>query len=119
MGVIKASIHHREITPWVNRKRQDRIHYELVELFRERLYALALGYSAQDDADRLAHDPAMKLAAWNRPGQQPLEERLASQPTQSRLLDMLTRHDANRTALRDGLAECCVRHLRATGGDAA
>jgi hypothetical protein len=103
----------------VDHRRQDRIRYELVELFRERLYALALGYSAQDDADRLAHDPAMKLAAWNRPGQQPLEERLASQPTQSRLLDMLTRNNANRAALRDGLAECCVRHLRAGGGDTA
>jgi len=103
----------------VDPRRQDRIRYELVELLRERLYALALGYSVQDDADRLAHDPAMKLAAWNRPGRQPLEERLASQPTQSRLLDTLARHDANRAALRDALAECCVRHLRAGGGDTA
>ena len=27
---------------------------------RERVYGLALGYSAQDDADRLAHDLASK-----------------------------------------------------------
>src|SRR5258708_4983210 len=45
-------------------RRQDLIRYQLVELLRERLYALAQGYSAQDDADRLAHDPAMKLAVW-------------------------------------------------------
>lgn len=38
------------------------IRNQLVELLRERVYALALGYSAQDNADRLAHDPAMKLA---------------------------------------------------------
>ena len=103
----------------VDPRRQDLIRYQLVELLRERLYALALGYSSQDDADRLAHDPAMKLAVWNRPGQQPLEQRLASQPTQSRLIDLLTLTAGNRAALRDTLGEACQRHLRATGGDHA
>ena len=55
-------------------RRQDLIRYELVELLRERVYALAMGYAAQDDADRLAHDPAMKLAVWNRRGQQPIDD---------------------------------------------
>src|SRR5437762_1246511 len=35
------------------------IRYTLIELLRERLYALGLGYSAQDDLDRLCHDPAL------------------------------------------------------------
>jgi hypothetical protein len=61
----------------------------------------------------------MKLAAWDRPGEQPLEERLASQPTQSRLIDILTLTAGNRAALRDSLSEACERHLRATGGDHA
>jgi hypothetical protein len=100
----------------VDPRRPDKIRYQLVELLRERVYALALGYAAQDDADRLAHDPAMKLAVWNRPGEAALEERLASQPTQSRLLDTLAHHGPNRAALRDALAECCARHLRASGG---
>jgi hypothetical protein len=100
-------------------RRQDRIRYELVELLRERIYALAAGYSAQDDADRLAHDPAMKLAAWNRPGEQPLDERMASQPTQSRLIDILSHDPDNRYALRDALSDACERHLRAEGGDHA
>jgi len=52
-------------------RQRNLIRYQLVELLRERLYALAQGYSAQDDADRLAHDPAMKLAVWDRPGPQP------------------------------------------------
>ncbi len=103
----------------IDPRRPDRIRYELVELLRERVYALALGYSTQDDADRLAHDPAMKLAAWNRHGEATIEERLASQPTQSRLLDTLAHHAPNRAALRDALAECCARHLRATGDDRA
>ncbi len=103
----------------VDPRRQDLIRYQLVELLRERVYALAQGYSAQDDADRLAHDPAMKLAAWDRPGEQPLDERLASQPTQSRLIDILTSTSGNRAALRDSLSAACERHLRATGGDHA
>ena len=100
-------------------RRQDLIRYELVELLRERVYGLAVGYSAQDDADRMAHDPAMRMAAWNRPGEQTLDERMASQPTQSRLIDILSRQPRNRYALRDSLADACERHLRATGGDHA
>ena len=96
-----------------------RTRYQLVELLRERLYALAQGYSAQDDVDRLAHDPAMKMAVWDRPGPQPLDERLAAQPTQSRLIDILTSTPRNRAALRDSLGDACSRHLRATGGDHA
>ncbi|MCC7083476.1 MAG: transposase [Pirellulales bacterium] len=88
-------------------------------MIRERIYALATGYSAQDDADRLAHDPAMKLAAWDRPGEQPLDERLASQPTQSRWIDILAHDSRNRQALRAALADSCERHLRAEGGDHA
>ena len=94
-----------------------KIRYDAVELLRERLYAMAIGYSTQDDADRLAHDPAFKLAVWNRPGEQVLEERLASQPTQSRLLDMLAA-STNREELREALADWSHRHLRA-GGDYA
>ena len=86
----------------VDPRRPDKIRYELVELLRERVYALALGYATQDDADRLAHDPAMKLAVWNRPGEAALEERLASQPTQSRLIDTLAHHGPNRAARRLG-----------------
>jgi len=100
-------------------RQQHLTRYQLVELLRERVYGLALGYAAQDDADRLAHDPAMKMAAWNRPGDQAIDERLASQPTQSRMIDILTLTPGNREALRDVLAESCERHLRATGGDHA
>lgn len=92
---------------------QNLTRYQLVELLRERVYGLALGYATQDDADRLAHDPAMKMAAWNRPGDQAIDERLASQPTQSRLIDILTLTPDNRATLRDVLADSCERHLRA------
>ena len=71
-------------------RQSDLVRYQMVEWLRERVYGLAPGYGTQDDADRLAHDPAMKVAAWDRPGEQTIEERLASQPTQSRLIVYLS-----------------------------
>jgi hypothetical protein len=88
------------------------IRYSLGELLRERIYSLALGYRAQDDLDRLAHDPALRMATWNRPGKRVLEERLASQPTQSRLLDLLAHQGRNLEVLRRALGEGVERHLR-------
>ncbi len=73
------------------------------ELIRERIYAMALGDEEQDALDRLAHDPAMRMATWNRPGQEFLDQRLASQPTQSRLLDWLANAPGNRESLRYSL----------------
>jgi hypothetical protein len=96
-----------------------KIRYTLVELLRERLYALAQGYQTQDDLDRLAHDPALKMAVWDRPGEQVLDERLGSQPTQSRLIDTLAHYKDNLEALREALSDWSARHLRATGGDHA
>ncbi len=93
-----------------------RIRYRIDELIRERVFAMALGYSAQDDLDRLAHDPAFRAAVWNRSGDQVVAERLASQPTQSRLIGILTRSTANIEALRRGLAHGIERHILASGG---
>ncbi len=95
-----------------------RIRYKLIELSRERIFAQVLGYTPADDLDRLAHDPALRLAVWDRPGDRVLEERLGSQPTHSRLLRILTR-SPNREALRSALGEWVGRHLRACGGDHA
>lgn len=97
-------------------RRPDRIRYRIDELLRERVFAMAIGCSAQDDVDRLAHDPAFRAAVWNRSGDAVLEERLASQPTQSRLIDILTQNPSNLEALRDGLADSIERHVHASGG---
>lgn len=45
----------------------DCVRYQLLELLRQRICSLALGYSTQDDLDRLAHDPALQMASWDRP----------------------------------------------------
>jgi hypothetical protein len=96
----------------------EKIRYSATELLRERLYALAMGSEHQDDLDRLAHDPAMRMATWDRPGQEVLEQRLASQPTQSRLIDWLANFPENREALRHHLFDWTHRHLRSTGAAA-
>lgn len=103
----------------VDPRRQDLIRYPMTELLREWIYSLALGQKPADDADLLAQDPAMRMAVWNRPGDQVLQERLASQPSQSRLLDRLANFPDNVELLRYGLGDWVLRHQRATGRDHA
>jgi hypothetical protein len=91
-----------------------RVRYTLAELLRQHLYGLALGYAHQDDQDALAHDVAMRLSVWDRPGERVLDERLASQPTDWRLVEALSTK-AHRRALREALAEWVRRHQRAAG----
>jgi len=97
----------------------DQIRYTLTELLRQRVYGLIQGCAAQDDMDTLAHDPAMKMAVWDRPGPAVLKERLASQPTHSRLLDTVADDAHNRQAMRETLATSILRHQRAAGPDHA
>ena len=92
----------------------DRIRYQQVELIRQHLYSLALGYAHQDDADTLAHDPAMRLAAWDRPGKRALQERLASQPSDWRLVNRLS-SKLQRRQLNEALAMWVSRHQKAAG----
>lgn len=97
-------------------RRPDRIRYSVDELIRERVFAMAVGCSAQDDADRLAHDPAFRAAVWNRTGDAVADERLASQPTQSRLIRILTGQQGNLEAVRNGLAHGVRQHVIASAG---
>jgi hypothetical protein len=93
---------------------EQHIRYTQTELLRQHLYGLALGYAHQDDQDALAHDVAMKLAVWDRPGPQVADERLASQPSDWRLIERLS-SQPNRQALREALAWGIGRHQRASG----
>ena len=91
--LLREADHRLGVTPLAARLRDNRdkrfVRYPMAELLRERLYAFALGFSRQDDADRLAHDPAFRTAVWDRPGCEVAKERLASQPTSSRLVSLL------------------------------
>jgi len=90
------------------------LRYTQVELLRQHLYGLAMGYKHQDDQDTLAHDVAMKLSAWDRRGERVVEERLASQPSAWRLIERLSARP-NREALREAMGEWIGRHQRASG----
>jgi hypothetical protein len=92
-----------------------RTRYTQTELLRQHLYGLALGYAHQDDQDTLAHDVGMKLAVWDRPGKQVLDERLASQPSDWRLVNRLS-SQAQRRALNEALPAWVSRHQKAAGG---
>jgi hypothetical protein len=83
---------------------QDQIRYSLTELLRQRTYGFVQGYRHQNDGDRTAHDPAMRLAVWEGGGNRALEERLSSQPTLSRLLDALA-EKGNLDKLRNALSD--------------
>src|SRR5258708_12474181 len=66
--LLREADHRLGLTEWlaqrlVDPRRQELIRYQLVELLRERLYALAHGYSAQPDADRPPHHPPLKTAS--------------------------------------------------------
>ena len=91
-----------------------RIRYTQTELLRQHLYGLALGYAHQDDADMLAHDVGMKLAVWDRPGKQVLKERLASQPSDWRLVNRLS-SKPQRRAINEALPAWVGRHQLAAG----
>ena len=91
--------------------------YPLADLLRTMLVLFAQGWRDQDDADALRLDPTLRLAVAGARGTTPLAEgaHLASQPTLSRLLDILTL-EANRPVLREALAELAARRLRAERG---
>ena len=61
-------------------RKPGRIAHELVELFRQRVFAIACGYPDSNDAARLAEDPVHKMLV----GRDPVAgAALASQPTLS------------------------------------
>jgi len=93
------------------------VRHAMDELLRGALFANALGFSRQDDADVLAHDPAFKTAVWNRAGSEVADERLASQPTISRLVSLISGKE-NLEILRQSLHLPLLRHKQADGGEA-
>jgi Transposase DDE domain group 1 len=117
----------------VDPRKPEFITHPLSELMRTSLLLLGQGWRDQDDADALRDDAALRLGVSNRRGTAPLETRehrdnavplsknpvvpdgLASQPTLSRLIGMLS-STHHRTVLRRGLLEVAARRVRAGRG---
>jgi hypothetical protein len=66
----------------LDKRDPSKVVHPLVEMLRERIYALGMGYEDANDLDTLAHDPALRVACGRKLTP---EQRLASQPTISRL----------------------------------
>ena len=95
--------------------------HPLIELIRTRIYLIAQGWNDANDADSLRHDPAFVTAVSQKKGQTPLKPNntdhrmrngLASQPTLSRLTEILTSAD-NRYALQNNLIESARKSINA------
>ncbi len=83
-----------------------------------RLYLLLdQGWRDQDDADALRYDAGLRLAASGSRGTTALlsETHLASQPTLSRLIALLST-PANRTVLHEAVTELAGRRFRGMRG---
>ncbi len=88
-----------------------KIDHSILDLVRERVFAIACGYPDGNDAARLGEDPVHKILA----GRSPAEgEPLASQPTLSRFENAVRRTDLLRMAyaLTDTLLEAQQRRRR-------
>jgi hypothetical protein len=95
-------------------RKPELITYPLEELLRTSLLLLAQGWRDQDDADALRFDAGLRLAASAARGTTPLSQdsHLASQPTLSRLIDLLSR-PGNRKILHEALMVLAGRRFRA------
>ena len=83
-------------------RKADRVTYPLADLLRTVLLLFGQGWHDQDDADALRYDAGLRLAASGSRGVTPLstEAHLASQPTLSRLIALLSTPEA-RTVLHE------------------
>lgn len=95
-------------------RKPELIIYPLEELLRTSLLLLSQGWRDQDDADALRFDAGLRLAASAARGTTPLSQdsHLASQPTLSRLIDLLSR-PRNRKILHEALMVLAGRRFRA------
>lgn len=111
------------LSRWLAERLEDprapgRVLHPLVELVRTQLVLLGQGWRAQDDADELRQDAALRLAVSERKSTGPVEQQegapqgLASQPTLSRTTGILA-SEPNRQVLSEGLVWGTGRRLRA------
>jgi hypothetical protein len=84
-----------------------KVRHAMLDLLRQRIFAIACGYPDGNDAARLAQDPIHKLLLERDPL---AGERLASQPTLSRFENTPRRADLYR--MTDALADVVIAHHR-------
>ena len=88
-----------------------KVRHSILDLLRQRMFAIACGYADGNDAARLSDDPAMKLLV----GRDPVSgAALASQPTLSRFENSVRRRELLRMseALADAVIGCQRRRRK-------
>jgi len=89
-------------------REQGKVVHGIIEMSRERIYAICQDYEDANDLDTLRHDPALKMACKRLPK---TGEALASQPTISRFENMPGAQDQVRMAV--GMAQRVISQLPA------
>src|SRR5450759_1330049 len=79
-----------------DRREQGKVVHGIIEMSRERIYAICQDYEDANDLDTLRDDPALKTACERLPKS---GEALASQPTISRFENMVRAKDQVRMAV--------------------
>jgi len=88
-------------------RQSGKVHHELLELLRQRVYAIACGYPDGNDAARLADDPVHKMLVER----DPIDgDPLASQPTLSRFENAVRPRHLYR--MGEALAEVVIERQR-------
>ena len=115
--VLREIMERTGIVDWMDERLLDPrnpllITYPLADLLRTSLLLLGQGWRDQDDADRLRHDPSLRVANDTRRGTSALESDsvLPSQPTLSRLVGLLSA-PTNQEVVREGIIELALRRL--------
>ena len=89
LGAIdrKAKLTESLCSELVDPRDAKRIEHSYLDLFRQRVFSIALGYPDGNDAEQIGHDPIMKLVC----GRKPTDKcALGSQPTLSRFEHAVT-----------------------------
>jgi len=92
----------------LDRRQQAKVEHTMLQMVRERVYAIVCGYEDANDLDTLRYDPALRLTCERGPT---TDAPLASQPTISRMENGLRRRDLLRMGM--ALAERVVAQLPA------
>jgi hypothetical protein len=92
----------------IDKRDPTKIAHTILDLLRERIFAIALGYEDANDLDTLADDPALRAACGRKLC---AEDRLASQPTISRLENRVDSKDLLTMSM--ALAQIVVNQLPA------
>ena len=104
--------------PWledhlIDGRRPGSVVHGMENLIRTCLLRLCRGHRDQDDGDLLCHDPALAAAAKSTgdPVRGDGSDRLPSQPSLSRFVDLLSR-EANLYVLKEGILANGLRPIR-------